>query len=84
MDKKENVTREDLKNVYDSGEKIALQIRMLSRAVKKMSESGLRKDTIVLLLHDSSGVGKPDIRAVLESMDNLERDYLKPLVVEKK
>jgi hypothetical protein len=75
---KENVTLIELKKLENTSEKIAREIRMLSRAFKTMANSGLYKETLVLLLHNSSNIGKPDIRAILKAMDNLERDYLVP------
>jgi len=76
--KEERITKDDIKTVYDSSEKLALQIRMLSRAMKKISTGSLKQGALVILLHESSGVGKPDIRKILEAMDNLERNYLRP------
>lgn len=75
---KDTVTLDEVKGLYESSEKIAFEIRMLSRAVKKISSGSLRQNAVVLLLHESSGVGKPDIRKVLEALDSLERNYLKP------
>ena len=68
---------EEINKLYTTSEKVAREIRMLSRAFKKMGEAGLKRETIVLLLHASSNVGKPDIRAILMAIDNLERDYTK-------
>ena len=49
---------------------------MISRAFKKMTNSGLKRETLVLLLSDSSGVGKPTIRFILNAMGRLETEYL--------
>jgi uncharacterized protein with von Willebrand factor type A (vWA) domain len=73
---KQNVTLMELKKLESSSEKLAREIRMISRAFKKMSQGGLKRETLVLLLHDMSNVGKPDIRYVLNSLDKLEDTYL--------
>ena len=73
---KENVTLVELKKLEDTSEKLAREIRMISRAFKKLASSGLKRDTLVLLIHAYSNVGKPDIRAVLQALDNLENEYL--------
>lgn len=77
MKEKENVTLDELKSLEESGEKLGREIRMLSRAVKKMLKCGLKRETIVLLLHNSSGVGKPDVRDILIALENLESTYCK-------
>ena len=69
---KENVTLIELKKLESTSEKLAREIRMLSRAVKKLTHSGLKRETIVLLLHDYSHVGKPYVRAVLNALEHLE------------
>jgi hypothetical protein len=75
---KENVTLEELKKLESTSEKLAREIRMLSRAFKKMSTSGLKKETIVLLVHNLSNVGKPDVRAVMNALERMETEYTKP------
>lgn len=56
---------------------LAKAIVDLARGVNKLFASGLNERAITCLLHDSSGVGKPDIRAVLISLKNLEHDFCK-------
>lgn len=73
---KDNVTLVELKKLESASEKLGREIRMLSRAFKKMAKTGLKRETLVLLLHNSSNVGRPDIRAVLNALDKLENDYL--------
>jgi len=80
---KENVTMIELRKLEDSSEKLGREIRMLSRAFKKISNGSLKRETIVLLLHDSSNVGRPDIRAILSAMENLEDKYLQKEQVNK-
>jgi Ca2+-binding EF-hand superfamily protein len=76
QDKKENITLEELKSIAESSEKTAREIRMLSRAFKKLGQAGLKEKTIVILLSESSHVGKSDVRAILQALGNLEREYL--------
>jgi len=56
---------------------LATAIRNLSRGVQKLLSQGLNERAITCLLHEFSGVGKPDIRSVLASLKNLEREYCK-------
>jgi len=72
---KDNVTLVELKKLESTSEKLGMEIRMLSRATKKLLHRGLKKETIVLLLHSYSGVGKPDIRSVLFALEHLEEAY---------
>lgn len=56
---------------------LAKAIVDISKAFNKLVGSGLNERAIVCLVHDGSGVGKPDIRAVLWSLKNLEKDFCK-------
>jgi hypothetical protein len=76
LKEKDNVTLIELQKLESASDKLAREIRMLSRAFKKMANSGLKRETLVFLLHGYSNVGKPDIRAVLNAMDRLEDVYL--------
>ena len=58
-------------------EVIAQDIRKLCSASLKFLNSGLRQETIVLLLNDASGVGKPAIRDILKALPGLEKRYCK-------
>lgn len=78
---KENVTLIELKKLEETSEKLAREIRMISRAFKKIASGGLRKETLVTLLNDYSAVGKPDIRAVLIALEKLEDNCLNKEVV---
>lgn len=73
---KTNVTLDELKKIESTSEKLAREIRMLSRAFKKIADSGLKEEAIVILTHEYSGVGKPDIRQVIKALKNLESEYL--------
>lgn len=50
----------------------------LAAAWKQFQGSRLRRATLVLLLHDASGVGKTDIRKVLDALDRLETNHVRP------
>lgn len=55
---------------------LAKAILDMSAAMKKLSASSLNRRAIVCLVHDACNVGKPDIRAVLDSLESLQKDYL--------
>ena len=59
-----------------AAELIAQSIISIDEGMKAIMKSGLRFEAIVILLAASSGVGKPDIRRVLHSLDSLRKDYL--------
>ena len=56
---------------------LAKAIVDISIAFNRLSASGLNERAIVCLVHEASGVGKPDIRAVLSGLRGLERDFCK-------
>lgn len=56
---------------------LAESIVEISNAVKKMRNGGLTDRAIILLIHDSSSVGKPAIKAVLDSMETLSEKYIR-------
>lgn len=60
-------------------EEVAQAIVDIAAGMKKMSASRLKREAIVLLLHDASKVGKPDIRSILTHLENLDKTWLKPL-----
>lgn len=55
---------------------IAQSIVAISDGVKKLFTSGMNERAIVILLHDSSGVGRPDIRRVLRALTTLKEDFM--------
>ena len=61
-------------------EDLQKEIVAIGEGMRKLNASRLRRRTIILLLHDHSGVGKRDIETVLNSLDVLEATYLKPTV----
>lgn len=56
---------------------LATSIVEISHALTKLLTSGLTEHAIVVLVADSSGVGRPDVRAVLAGLKNLRKDYCK-------
>ena len=61
--------------VPESDTVLAKAIIKLSSEVGKILASGLNRRAVVVLLHDITGVGKPDIRKILEGMEQLKSDY---------
>ncbi len=78
MTDKLNVTLEELKQLEETSEKIAREIRMLSRAFKKIASGGLKEETIVVLLANMTNVGKPDIRSIMLALREMEKNYTHP------
>ncbi len=56
---------------------LAKAIVDISKSFNRLSASGLNERAIVCLVHDSSGVGKPDVRSVLASLKTLEKEFCK-------
>jgi hypothetical protein len=55
---------------------LANSIVRLSKAADELRKaSGLNDTALILLISASSRVGKPDVTAVLRSLENLKRDY---------
>lgn len=57
---------------------VAQAIVDISHGMKKIEDGRLNWEALVLLVSHASGVGKPDVRAVLSGLSELERTYLKP------
>ena len=54
---------------------LAKAIVEIAVGFQKILASGLNERAIVCLVHESSGVGKPDIRAVLKGLTQLKQDF---------
>jgi hypothetical protein len=54
---------------------IAQAIIDISTNAQKALSAGLSKEAIVTLIHAQGGVGKPDIRRVLDNLASLRRDW---------
>ncbi len=52
----------------DSLEALSENIKVLAKVAESMYTSGLKEETIILLLHDHSKVGKTNIKNVLRSL----------------
>lgn len=56
----------------------------IAAGMKAIRNLRLKREAIILLLSSASGVGKREVRAVLDSMDHLETIFLKPVTGERK
>jgi len=66
--------------VKDDGtptEVLASAIVDISKAAKSLLSSRLRHDTLIMLIAHSSKVSQKNVKAVLDSLTDLERRYLK-------
>jgi hypothetical protein len=54
---------------------LAASILRVSRAFTKLQEGGLNRKAIVALIHDDSSVSKTIIKRILDSLDDLEKNY---------
>lgn len=70
--KKEPVPKLDVAVVAETVE----SIKRIDVAMKTMLNGGLKKATIVTLLHASTKVSKTEIEKVLDGLSNLSRDFL--------
>ena len=59
-------------------EVLAQAIVDIAAAGKRLAGAKLNRKAIVLLLSYSSGVNRTDVNAVLDSIADLEREYLRP------
>lgn len=58
-------------------EVIAQSIKEIADSMRQISKSRLKREALVILIHDWSKVSKPNIRMVLNNLDELERIWLK-------
>jgi 3-phenylpropionate/cinnamic acid dioxygenase small subunit len=59
-------------------EKFSREIRYIADVMKQLENSKLPEHTIILLIHDKTGIGKKDIKTILSTIRNLDEIYLKP------
>lgn len=59
-------------------ESLADAVRVISAGMKRLTKSGLNRTAIVVLLKDSTGVGKKEIEKVLTGLDSLATKYTVP------
>lgn len=57
---------------------LAESIVEISKAMRKINESRLTRKAIVALIHDKSNLHKTKIEIVLNNLDELENNWLKP------
>lgn len=58
-------------------EVMAASVVKLAEVGKQLSASRLKQKTVIMLLHDATGVGKREIEAILDALPELEKRYLK-------
>lgn len=78
MSQKDTTTTEPLmvEVPTDSVSALAENIEFIAQATRGMLERGLKRETIVLLLHKSSRVAMRDVREVLKALETLDTNYL--------
>ncbi len=75
MNRPNRVTVEQKKEDPIERKVLARSILDISASMHKLLGSGLNERAIVALVADYSGVGRPDIRAVLNSLRQLSKEY---------
>lgn len=60
-------------------EVIAASILAIAEGMKAVRKTRLTRKAIICLIHDTSRIGKRDIEIVLNSLERLEVDWLKPI-----
>jgi len=74
MSKKVEV-KQDVENPV-AAEVLAQAILDIDTAMKRLSNSGLRRRAVVALIHDHSGLRKTDIEIVLNNLESLRATWL--------
>lgn len=64
-------------------EEVAVAITEMARAMRKLNSSRLKRDAIVTLICHKSKVARKTIEIVLNNLEYMDRDYLKPLAEKK-
>ncbi len=62
---------------YESIVYMRNELEQMRLMVEELQNAGLRYDTIVLLLHDHTGIGKRVIRQVLNGLVEIPEKYFK-------
>ena len=64
-------------------EKNPIPIKVFEKAIveiaegyKKILASGVKRETIAVLIKDKTGISKADVHRVLDSIDSLRKDWL--------
>ena len=58
-------------------ELLANNINSVALAMHRINAANLTREALVILLAETSGVGKPAVREVLDAMSRLDKTYLK-------
>ena len=74
--RKVNVIQNDESPV--SADVLAEAIIEIAAAMKQIASSRLNRKALMVLVNYKTGVGMSSVSAVLDSLDSLERNYLKP------
>lgn len=69
------LTPSEVFEAAEASEEIAEKIKEIHTGVQKVLNSGLTERALILLINDASGVGKKDIKSVLDAMESIS-DYL--------
>jgi hypothetical protein len=74
--KKKIEVKQDEENPVPA-EILAQAILDMGKAMKLLTKSRLKRDALVVLIKDKTGITKIDINRVLDSLESLEKDWLK-------
>ena len=64
-------------------EEVAVAITEIAKAMRKLNSSRLKRDAIVTLIAHRSKVPRKTIEIVLNNLQDMDKDYLKPLAEKK-
>jgi hypothetical protein len=59
-------------------EVLATSIQQIAEGMKALNSTRLTRKALIALIHDQSKVSKKTIEIVLNNLQNLEHDWLKP------
>lgn len=60
-----------------TAEVLAASIRDIAQSTRRMMNAGLKREAVIALIHDHSGVGKSTIKVVLNNLEELDKIWLK-------
>lgn len=75
---KKNVTVKQDEEALVEVEVLAQAIVDISKAAKRLASSRLNRKAVIILLSHQTGVGQTVIGNVLDGLDSLEANYLRP------
>lgn len=56
---------------------LALAIKDISTALKRLQQSGVTKEAIIVLVKDRTRLSKEDIKTVFAALSQLEQDFVR-------